>query len=273
MPTTTTTSTTISDHDGRQLGARLFAAFESGNSIEPLTEARPGLLVDDAYRIQRALLDAHTRAGRAVVGRKIGLTSLAMQRQLGIDSPDFGFLLDSHVWSSGVRLSRSALHAVAPKIEPEIALVLKHELRGPGIDLHGVLAATETILPVFEVIDSRIRDWRISLSDTIADNASCLGAVLGEPVAAGAVGTLAAVKVCLSRDGEMLQEGTGAAVMGNPAAAVAWLANELGRFGEPLPPGQPILAGSFTAAVDATPGRYEASFGAVLGSVTIEVVD
>jgi 2-keto-4-pentenoate hydratase len=269
----TTTTTTISDRDAQQLGARLFAAFESGNSIEPLTDARPGLSVDDAYRIQHALLAAHTRAGRTVVGRKIGLTSLAMQRQLGINSADFGFLLDSHVWASGIRLSRSALRAVAPKVEPEIALVLKHELRGPGIDLDSVLAATESILPVFEVIDSRVRDWRISLSDTIADNASCLGAVLGESVAAGEVGTLASVKARLSRDGEVLQEGTGAAVMGDPAAAVAWLANELGRFGEPLPPGQPILAGSFTAAVEATPGRYEASFGPVLGSVTLEVVD
>ena len=97
--------------------------------------------------------------------------------------------------------------------------------------------------------------------------------MLGESVAPGVVGELAAVEVRLSRDGEMLQEGTGAAVMGNPAAAVAWLANELGRFGEPLPAGQPILAGSFTAAVDATPGRYEASFGAVMGSVTLQVVD
>jgi 2-keto-4-pentenoate hydratase len=273
LTTTTNPTTTISDHDAQQLGAHLFAAFESGHSIEPLTDARPGLSVDDAYRIQRALLGAHTRAGRAVVGRKIGLTSLAMQRQLGIDSPDFGFLLDSHVWSSGIRLSRSALHAVALRIEPEIALVLKHELRGPRIDLDSVLAATEAILPVFELIDSRVRDWRIRLSDTIADNASSLGAVLGESVAPGAVGELAAVEVRLSRDGEMLQEGTGAAVMGNPAAAVAWLANELGRFGEPLPAGQPILAGSFTAAVDATPGRYEASFGPVLGSVGLEVVD
>ena len=272
MPTTTRT-TTISDQDAQQIGAGLFAAFESGNSIEPLTDARPGLSVDDAYRIQRALLAAHTRAGRAVVGRKIGLTSLAMQRQLGIDSPDFGFLLDSHVWCSGIRLSRTALHMVAPKIEPEIALVLKHELRGPGIDLDSVLAATDAILPVFEVIDSRVRDWRISLSDTIADNASCLGAVLGESVAPGAVGNLTAVEVRLSRDSELLQEGTGAAVMGNPAAAVAWLANELGRFGEPLPAGQPILAGSFTAAVDATPGLYEASFGPALGSVTLQVHD
>jgi 2-keto-4-pentenoate hydratase len=270
MPTTTEND--ITAERAAELGERLFRAFEAGEAVDPLTEAGP-LSVTAAYRIQGALLAAHQRAGRSVVGRKIGLTSLAMQRQLGIDSPDFGVLLDSHVWPSGAVLSRRDGRMVAPKIEAEVAFILDRDLRGPGVDAGEVLAATRAVVPVFELIDSRIRDWRITLADTVADNASCFGAVLGEQVAVGEVGDLKALIVRFGRDGEVLQEGTGDAVMGDPAAAVAWLANELGRRGEALPAGQPILAGSFTAALDAIPGRYDASFGPLLGSVTVAIED
>jgi 2-keto-4-pentenoate hydratase len=255
-----------------ELAESLFRAFETGAPVAPPSEALT-LSVDDAYAVQRALVDAHRHAGRSVVGRKIGLTSLAMQRQLGIDNPDFGVLLDTHVWTSGVRLSRRKLRMIAPKLEPEIAFVLERDLRGPGITADHVLAATAAVVPVFEVIDSRVRDWRITLTDTVADNASSLGAVIGELVPIAGAGDLSAITVRFSADGQIVQEGTGAAVMGNPAAAVAWVADELARFDEALPAGQPILAGSFTAAVDASPGRYEASFGPGLGSVTVEIED
>lgn len=248
-------------------------AFETGEPLDPLTTERPGLSIDAAYGIQRALIAEHQRAGRSVVGRKIGLTSLAIQRQLGVDMPDFGVLLDSHVFQSGVTLSRSRLRMVEPKLEAEVAFILDRELRGPGIGPADVRAATRAVLPVFEVIDSRIRHWRITIADTIADNASCLGAVLGTEVPLDEVGDLPALTVRLGRDGEVLKQGEGAAVMGDPAAAVAWLANELGRFGESLPAGQPLLAGSLTAAVDALPGRYFATFGPQLGSVDVEIED
>lgn len=263
----------ITDVQTEQLADALLRAFEAGEALEPLTATRPDLSVDAAYRIQRALIAGHARAGRSVVGRKVGLTSVAIQRQLGVDSPDFGVLLDSHVFPSGATLSRSRLRMLAPKLEAEVAFVLDRELRGPGIASADVLANTRAVLPVFEVIDSRIRDWRITLADTVADNASCLGAVLGRAVALQDVGDPVALNVSFGRDGQVLEQGQGAAVMGDPAAAVAWLANELARFGEALPAGQPVLAGSFTAAVDATRGSYEASFGPRLGSVSVEIED
>jgi 2-keto-4-pentenoate hydratase len=272
QPMAASTPTKLSPELVEQLGQDLLTAFDTGSAIEPLTSAHPDLTVQDAYRVQRALLNGHARAGRRPAGRKIGLTSPAIQRQLGVDSPDYGVVLDSHVFASGATVSRSGLRMVAPRLEAEVAFILERELRGPGITAAQVRAATRALVPVFELIDSRIRDWRIKLGDTIADNAACLGAVIGAEVAPSDVGSVASLSVRFGRDGEVLQEGDATAVMGDPAAAVAWLANELAQFGEALPAGEPVLSGSFTAAIDAVPGRYEASFGARLGSVTLEIV-
>lgn len=263
--------TSLRDDEVRALAGELLRAFETGAALEPLTGARPALSVDDAYAVQRTLVAAHARAGRAVCGRKIGLTSPAIQDQLGIDSPDFGVLLDSHTFATGATVSLGELRAIAPRIEPELAFVLARELSGPGVTAQDVRDATAAVRPVLEIIDSRIRDWRIALPDTVADNASCLGAVLGAPVPGEQAGDLAQAQAQLRRDGAVVARGAGTAVLGHPAAAVAWLANELARFGEPLPAGQPVLAGSFTAAVDLLPGRYEASFGPALGSVAVTV--
>src|SRR2546423_6035885 len=147
MPTATPHA--IPSADAERLAGALLRAFGAGEALEPITAARPGLAVEGAYRIQRALLAGHARAGRTVVGCKIGLTSLAMQRQLGIDSPDFGALLDTHVFASGATLSRSGLRMVAPKLEPEVAFVLDRELRGPGIGPEDVLRSARALLPVF----------------------------------------------------------------------------------------------------------------------------
>jgi 2-keto-4-pentenoate hydratase len=263
----------ISSHCPGRLARTLFDAFETGISIEPLTATDPELSVADAYDIQREVVALHAAAGRAVCGRKIGLTNPVIQRQLGVDSPDFGVLLDAFVFPSGAHVSRAALHVVAPRIEPEVAFVLSCELRGPGISASDVTAATAAVRPVFELIDSRVVDWRIRLADTIADNASCLGAVLGAEIDPALAGPAARLQVAMSRDGDVLERGRGDAVMGDPAAAVAWLANELSGFGETLAAGQPILAGSFTAAIDATPGTYRADFGETLGAVEIVISD
>jgi 2-keto-4-pentenoate hydratase len=268
---TTSDTAGLSDAQVLDLGAQLIAAFESGDPIEPLTGSRPWLCVADAYRVQRALVALHARAGRRVAGQKIGLTSLAMQRQLGIDSPDFGVVLDTHLYASGASLSRAQHKMVAPKLEPEVAVVLSHALAGPGVSVDDVRAVTRAVLPVFEIIDSRVRDWRIRLADTIADNASCFGAVTGRGVPLDEAGPLPDLHVQMRRDGEVVQEGEGAAVMGDPLAAVAWLANELAVHGDAIPPGRPVLCGSFTAAVDAAPGRYEADFGPAVGSVAVEL--
>lgn len=259
--------------DVAALAQALHEAFTRGMAIEPLTAGHPDLTVDEAYAIQRALVDLHAAEKRIVRGRKIGLTSAAMRAQLGVDSPDFGVLLHTHTFADGDRLSMSALSAIQPRLEGEIGFLLERPLGGEGVVVTAddVRAATSEVLPVFELIDSRIRDWKIGLADTIADNASCLGGVLGTPVPVADAGDLAASEMTLSRDGEVLERGTGAAVMGDPAEAVAWLATELGRRGEALPADEPILSGSLTAAVAATPGRYVADFGAGLGSVSIEI--
>jgi 2-keto-4-pentenoate hydratase len=249
----------------------LFAAFERGEPVAPPTAGDAALDADGAYAVQRALVDRHRAAGRRVVGRKIGLTSLAMQRQLGVPEPDYGVLLDSHAWASGACLGRAAERMIAPRLEAELAFVLDRALAGPGVTAGEVLAATRAVVPVWELIDSRVRDWQITLADTIADNASSLGVVVGDRATAPSGVDLRTVGLVLERDGEVVATGAGAAVLGHPARAVAWLANALGRHGEQLPAGQLVLSGSFTAAVDAQPGSYRASFGGGLGAVEVRV--
>ena len=258
--------------DVERIAAELFEAFQSGVAIEPLTATSPDLAVADAYRIQAALMRHHAGAGRARVGRKIGLTAEGVRKQLGVDSPDFGALLSTRVFETGVTVSISALKMIHPRIEAEVGFVLDRSLQGPGVTSDDVLAATRHLVPVFELCDSRIRDWKITLADTVADNASALGAVIGAPVDPADVGPLYEVEVGFGRDGEVLQRGVGTAVMGNPAEAVAWLANQLGELGESLPADEPILSGSFTPMIDVVPGHYDASFSGALGSVTVEVV-
>lgn len=255
------------------LATALLDAFQTGTPLAPLSGMYPDLDVDEAYAVQRALVAGHARAGRNVTGRKIGLTSEGIQRQLGVDQPDFGVLLDSHTFRSGERVSTSALNAILPRIEGEIGFILSRPLGGGGVEVtaQDVRDATAGVLPVFELIDSRIRDWKITLVDTVADNASCLGAVLADHVTLPDAGPLPSTKMTLARDGEVLMAGEGAAVLGDPAIAVAWLANELGRRGDVLPAGVPILSGSLTAAVDATPGHYVADFGPLLGTVEIDI--
>jgi 2-keto-4-pentenoate hydratase len=263
--------TDLSAHRVEDFAAALLHAFASGEPIDPLSATDPALTVDDAYAIQRLLVAGHARAGRSVTGRKIGLTSPGIQQQLGVDQPDFGVLLDSHSFRSGSRVSMGALNAILPRIEGEIGFILATPLAGPGVTAQDVRDATAAVLPVFELIDSRIRDWKITLVDTVADNASCLGAVLGDHVPLADAGPLPEAQMTFTRDGEVLMTGDGSAVLGDPATAVAWLANELGRRGDVLPAGEPILSGSFTAAVDATPGRYVADFGPRLGAVAIDI--
>ncbi|WP_354700555.1 2-hydroxyhexa-2,4-dienoate hydratase [Paraconexibacter sp. AEG42_29] len=253
------------------LATALLDAFETGSPLDPISAMYPDLTVDDAYAVQRALIAGHVAAGRTVTGRKIGLTSEGIQKQLGVDSPDFGVLFDTLTFRSGEGVSMSALNAILPRIEGEVGFILSRPLAGPGVSAQDVREATAGVMPVFELIDSRIRDWKITLVDTVADNASCLGAVIGDHVTLPDAGPLPHTKMTLARDGEILQAGEGSAVLGDPAEAVAWLANELGARGDVLPAGVPILSGSLTPAVDALPGRYVADFGPLLGTVTIDI--
>ena len=181
-----------------------------------------------------------------VVGHKIGLTSKPMQEMLGVDQPDYGVLYDDRVHTTGVQLDVAAL--IAPRVEPELAFILREDLPGPGVTTADVRAATGAIVPALEVIDSRIRDWKITLIDTIADNASCHCAVLATERHPVSDIDLPAAAVTMTVDGEPLQQGVGAAVLGDPAEAVAWLANALARHGVALKTGHVVLSGSITTA-------------------------
>ncbi|MBS1894029.1 MAG: fumarylacetoacetate hydrolase family protein [Actinobacteria bacterium] len=254
----TATSTLLSD-----LAAELRLASATGEPIAPISARHPELTVANAYAIQG--LNAE---GRAISGHKIGLTSKAMQEMLGVDVPDYGRIFTEELLDSGAEVAAAEL--IAPKVEPEIAFVLREGLVGPGVTAAEVLAATDHVLPAIEVIDSRIADWRIGLLDTVADNASCARVVLGTRQTALAPDIdLAAAQVDLRVDGETVQSGIGSAVLGHPAEAVAWLANAVGEFGIALAPGDVIMPGSLTAAVPFTPGaRTVADFGP-LGKVEV----
>ncbi len=248
------------------LAAALAEAERLQVAIRPLTETHPAIGPDGAYAIQSAWLAKKLAAGEQLVGRKVGLTSKAMQEQLGVTEPDFGFLLRSMMIDSGGSLDRSAL--LQPRVEPEIAFWIREELRGPGVTRDRVLRATRAVSPALEVVDSRIADWRIKLIDTISDNGSSARAVIGRAVPVGSV-DLAGETVRLLRDGEVVGTGRGAAVLGHPAEAVAWLANRLSTFDEALLPGHLVLPGAMCASVFANAGdSFTAEFGC-LGSVSV----
>ncbi|MFD3590793.1 2-keto-4-pentenoate hydratase [Streptomyces sp. NPDC058683] len=244
----------------------LLGAHRTGEPIEPLTERFPGLNVDDAYAIQAAQVERWVRDGAVVKGHKVGLTAPAMQRQLAVDQPDFGHLMDTMFHLESLPIDPSAF--LAPRVEPEIAFVLGKPLGGPGVTVAEATAAVDFVLPALEIIDSRVRDWRITLADTIADNASSGGVVLGStPLPLPQVDVRRAGAV-LYRNGEIVGTGALGVVLGSPLNALVWLANTLGARGVTLQAGQVVLPGSVTAAVPVTAGDVVTATFAGLGSVT-----
>ncbi|UGS38234.1 2-keto-4-pentenoate hydratase [Capillimicrobium parvum] len=238
--------------------------------IAPLTDARPDLSVANAYAIAERLVALRCQTQNArVVGHKVGLTSIAVQRQLGVDQPDFGVLLDVMQLDDGGVVS--ARDYIAPRVEPEIAFHLGSSLAGPGVTVEAVRAATAAVQPAIELVDSRVADWRIRLADTVADQASAAGFVLGGRRVGLDEVDVTAIDVELRRDGEAMQRGTTAEVLGDPCAAVAWLANTLADIGRTLRPGDIVLSGACTPMVDAAPGvTFSARFGD-LGEVRLVI--
>jgi len=228
-------------HDA--LAAELFEALRERRVVPPLRERGLNLNLDDAYAISLGLLNRRLRAGEKVIGKKIGVTSKAVQDMLGVHQPDFGFLTDRMHIADGVAVSL-AEQMIQPRAEAEIALILSSDLTGPGVTPADVLAATQWIAPCFEIVDSRISGWNIRIVDTVADNASCGVFVLGEGRADPREHDLANLKVRVRKNDQPLSEGLGSAVQGSPLASVAWLANTLGRYGVSLKAGEIILSGS-----------------------------
>lgn len=236
-----------------ELAEELYQALVRQRVVAPLRERHPDLTVDDAYAISLGILARRENAGERVIGKKIGVTSRAVQDMLGVHQPDFGFLTDRMQVPNG-GIVRIQGNMIQPRAEAEIALILRHGLKGPGVTPQQVLEATESIAPCFEVVDSRIANWNIRLIDTVADNASCGVFVLGEARADPRPLDLATLQVKVWKNGEPLSEGLGSAVQGSPLASVAWLANTLGRYGVELKAGDILLSGSLVPLEPARPG-------------------
>ena len=235
----------------RELARALHRSMLECRPIVPLSETDPAIDIDDAYRVSRAFLQLREAAGERVIGKKIGVTSRAVQENLGISQPDFGFLTDAMWCRNGVVDTRKL---IAPRAEAEIAFRLKNGLAGPGVTPADVLAATESVMACFEIVDSRIENWRIGICDTIADNASCGAFVLCDDEVPVDGLKLKDVHVTVTRNGEFLSEGSGDGVQGAPENAVAWLANTLGDYGIPFRAGEIILSGSLVPLAEAAAG-------------------
>ena len=239
--------------DTRGVAEKLYMAEKSATAVDPLTVTYPGLTPEQAYAIQlEGVAIRRERDSRKIVGKKIGLTSIAMQKLIGVDEPDYGHLFDHMLVREGEPISCSDL--LLPKVEGEVAFVLCKKLQGPGVTIADVLRATEGVMASIEIVDSRVRDWKIKLADTIADNASSARFVVGSRLISPEEVDLRLLGMVFEKNGEVVSTGAGAAVMGHPAASVAWLANKLGRFGIALEEGEIILSGALTAAVDAKAG-------------------
>lgn len=235
-----------------QLGDELYQALTQRQMLEPLTNRHADITIEDAYAIQQKMLARRLAAGEKVVGKKIGVTSQAVMNMLGVFQPDFGWLTDGMVFNEGESVPANTL--IQPKAEGEIAFLLKKTLQGPGVTAADVLAATEGVMACFEIVDSRIRDWKIKIQDTVADNASCGVFVLGDRLVDPRDVDLGTCGMVLEKNGEIVATGAGAAALGHPANAVAWLANTLGRLGIALEAGEVVLSGSLGIMVPVQAG-------------------
>lgn len=233
--------------DCNKIAQELFDAEKGHYQIEMLTASNPDMSVEDAYAIQLENVAKKVATGEKVIGMKVGLTSKAMQNLLHVDEPDYGHLTDKMLVLEGDFCSIDELNQ--PKVEGELAFCLKKTLRGPGVTIADVYNATDWVVPAIEIVDSRIKDWKITLSDTIADNGSSARFILGGRMTPIGDVDMRLTGMTLEKNGELVNSGTCAEVWGNPAAAVAWLANKLSEFNIELKEGNIVLAGAVTAAI------------------------
>lgn len=249
-----------------EIAHQLLEAEKTKQPIPPLTDTYKQITVEDAYHVQLEQIKEKTANGSQIVGKKIGLTSKAMQQMFQVNEPDYGHLLDHMLFVDGEEISLDSY--IQPKLEFEIAFLLKKDLKGPGVTTLDVVEATDYVVPALEVIDSRISDWQIRFEDTVADNGSSAGAIIGGVPTKLSDVDLAKIGMVVTKNGKLLDTAAGAAVMGNPLHAVAWLANALGRFDISLQAGEIILSGALTKAVPITGGDTFTAEFAHIGSVS-----
>ena len=236
----------------QQYGDELYQSLLDRQPVAPLTDREADITIEDAYQIQLRMIQRRLDAGERVVGKKIGVTSKVVMDMLKVNQPDFGHLLSGMVYNEGQPISAGSM--IAPKAEAEVAFILARDLEGPGVTAADVLRATDFVVPCFEIVDSRIQDWKIKIQDTVADNASCGVLVLGGRRKSPADIDLALAGMVLEKNGEIISTSTGAAVQGSPVNAVAWLANTLGNLGIGLKAGEVILSGSQSPLVPVKAG-------------------
>lgn len=255
----------LSPEDAEELAERIYRDEQESRMGKALSEQYPEMTVADAYAVQLGYISRRTAAGAQIKGHKVGCTNPVIQRLFNVYQPDYGQILDDMILPDGAKLSVSKL--IQPRVEPEIAFYLKESLRGPGVTQEDVLGSIESVVPCFEIIDSRLADWKIKFVDTVADNGSSARCILGRPMKEFGSLDLRLTGVVLEKNGEVAATGAGAAALGHPAAAVAWLANTLASHGQHLEKGHLVLPGALTTAVPAQAGDFfEASFAGI-GSV------
>ena len=248
----------------------LFSALRSVEALPSISEIYPDISIDDAYKISLAFLNLRiSKNNEKVIGKKIGVTSKAVQDMLRVFQPDFGFLTDAMAVRDG-RVNVNRL--ISPRAEAEIAFKLNADLKGPGITGEDVLAATEYVQPCFEIVDSRILDWKIKIQDTVADNASCGVFILGDKKANPNDLDMASLEVVVKKNGGEISRGMGSSVQGSPENAVAWLANKLGEYGIPFLAGEIILSGSLVPLEPVVKGDKMNMVIPNLGSCEVEFI-
>ena len=251
-----------------QLAVELLEAERKRIPVAPITKRFDTLTVVDSYHIQLEMVKRRLQEGQTIIGKKVGLTSKAMQNMLGVNEPDYGHLFDDMKVENGATVNIDTM--ISPKIEAEIGFILKEDLSGPNLTFFDVLMATKFVVPTIEIIDSRIEDWKIKLVDTVADNGSSSKVVVGDTYASLDQIDLRTNAMLLYKNQELIATGAGAAALGHPANAVAWLGNKLSEFDISLKSGELILPGALSAAVVVESGdRITAEFGAI-GSVSVQ---
>jgi 2-keto-4-pentenoate hydratase len=241
-------------NDTASLAASLEHAWTTRTTIEPLSETH-NLEVEGAYQVQRAWHSLRIKAGDSLVGRKIGLTSQPVQEQFGVNTPDYGLLWKSRQFEfQNGTLELPANLFIQPRLEGEIAFLIGRRLKGPNVTVEDVLSATDAVAPAVEIVDSRIADYRIKIADTVADNASFGGFAVGTWRKDWCETDLRLIGMKVQHNGQPSSEGTGAASLGHPANAVAWLVNKLAEYDSALEPGDIVMSGALARMLPAKTG-------------------
>lgn len=259
----------ITPEQATEMAEALFVARSQKRAIPAFTESNPDLGVEDGYAIQQELVALLTANGEEISGYKLGLTSLPMQKLLNVDQPDFGPVFASTIYRDGALVSLEDF--IAPRVEAEIAVVLRHDLAGPHCTPAQALHATEGLLASIEIVDSRIADWKIKIADTVADLASNGAIALSSNLIAIDDFDPRLIGMVFTKNGEVIATGAGAAALGDPLAAVAWLANTLAPLGVTLPAGSVIMTGALHAMVPIAAGDVFRAEFAHLGPITLRI--